>query len=279
MISKLNLLWKTVSKNLDDAPTRNTAGSLTAQMNFTSTNYHTKEELRGKVIKSRSKFLSLKYLSESSFAELSKNPSSSKRVHFINSIIILDKEDEVKEEGSVKSSATEYKNHKVTVKDEEKVESKEEVEEETKEEEEGNLEHFDTFPTMNELRLEPRRKPSNPKKNYNFVRRVRGLKVFVGNFTYECDFMVLEDTTNVIDHYLGSVVFRKPFVEATGLVYNKEEGTIVFERDKENIIFKMPHKIATFKHIDFTDISTDRIPPFVIKSDGDNCEKPTTQTF
>ncbi|GJT83498.1 hypothetical protein Tco_1057840 [Tanacetum coccineum] len=67
-----------------------------------------------------------------------------------------------------------------------------------------------------------------------------GLKVFIGNFTYECDFMVLEDTTTVIDHDLGSVVFGKPFVEATGLVYDREEGTITFEKDKEKIMFKMP---------------------------------------
>ncbi|GJV75195.1 hypothetical protein Tco_1506779 [Tanacetum coccineum] len=181
------------------------------------------------------------------------------------------------EEGSLKSGATEYRNLEMTIKDEEEIESEEEFEEgtkeETEEEEEGDPEHFNTFPTMNELRLEPRRKLSNPKKNYNFVGRVRGLKVFVGNFTYECDFMVLEDMNNVIDHYLGSVLFGKPFVEATGLVYNKEEGTVVFERDKEKIIFKIPYKMYMFKHIDFTDISTGLIPPFVIKSGGDNCEK------
>ncbi|GJT70589.1 hypothetical protein Tco_1029875 [Tanacetum coccineum] len=51
-------------------------------------------------------------------------------------------------------------------------------------------------------RLEPRRKPSNPKKICNFVGRVKGLKVFVGNFTYKCDFVVLGDTTSVIDHDL-----------------------------------------------------------------------------
>ncbi|GJZ98962.1 protein kinase-like domain, concanavalin A-like lectin/glucanase domain protein, partial [Tanacetum coccineum] len=85
-------------------------------------------------------------------------------------------------------------------------------------------------------RLEPRRKPSNPKKICNFVGRVRGLKVFIGNFTYECDFMVLEDTTSVIDHDLGSVVFGKPFVEATGLMYDMKEGIVIFEKDKEKII-------------------------------------------
>ncbi|GJT76198.1 protein kinase-like domain, concanavalin A-like lectin/glucanase domain protein [Tanacetum coccineum] len=81
--------------------------------------------------------------------------------------------------------------------------------------------------------LESRQKPSNPSKNINFVGRVRGLKVFVGNFTYECSFMILEDTTSIIDHQLGEVVFGKPFVEKTGLVYDREEGTVTFEKDNE----------------------------------------------
>ncbi|GJZ40045.1 protein kinase-like domain, concanavalin A-like lectin/glucanase domain protein [Tanacetum coccineum] len=180
------------------------------------------------------------------------------------------------------------------------VKSKEEFEEKTKEEikeeEEDSPEHFDTFPSMKELRyhewllknprplwvkakiktgnlnnvkfsymishfdkkqayldmespinvmsrlhyngimskrLGPRRKPSNPRKIYNFVGRVKGLKVLVGNFTYNCDFVVLEDTTSVIDHDLMLVVFGKSFVEATRLVYDREEVTITFEKDKE----------------------------------------------
>nr|GEX05387.1 protein kinase-like domain, concanavalin A-like lectin/glucanase domain protein [Tanacetum cinerariifolium] len=72
--------------------------------------------------------------------------------------------------------------------------------------------------------LESRQKPSNPSKNNNFVGRVRVLKVFIGNFTYECNFMILEDTTSVIDHHLGKVVFGKPFARKTSLVYDSEEG-------------------------------------------------------
>ncbi|GKA60228.1 protein kinase-like domain, concanavalin A-like lectin/glucanase domain protein [Tanacetum coccineum] len=89
-------------------------------------------------------------------------------------------------------------------------------------------------------RMGPRRKPSNPGKICNFIGRVKGLKVFVGNFTYECDFMVLEDTTRVIDHDLGLVIFGKPFVEATSLVYDREEGTITFEKDKERSCLRCP---------------------------------------
>ncbi|GKD05474.1 hypothetical protein Tco_1180448 [Tanacetum coccineum] len=130
MISKINLLWKTISEKLNDTPIRNTAGIPTAQMNFKSTNDPTKEELRGKGIKSLSK-------------------------------------------------------------------------------------------------LKPRRKPSNLGKICNFIGRVKGLKVFVGNFTYECDFVVLEDTTSVIDHDLGSVVLENPFVEATRKFLIKNEELIL----------------------------------------------------
>ncbi|GKA57314.1 protein kinase-like domain, concanavalin A-like lectin/glucanase domain protein [Tanacetum coccineum] len=106
--------------------------------------------------------------------------------------------------------------------------------------------------------LESRHKPSNPSKNNNFVGRVRGLKVFIGNFTYECNFMTLEDTTSIIDHHLGEVVFGKPFVTKTGLVCDQEEGMVTFEKDNEKITFKMPHKMEAFNHIDFVDPNLNR---------------------
>ncbi|GJY18248.1 protein kinase-like domain, concanavalin A-like lectin/glucanase domain protein [Tanacetum coccineum] len=153
-------------------------------------------------------------------------------------------------------------------------ESEEEIKEK-EEEEEDDLEYFDTFPTIEELStgLESRRKPLNPKKTYNFVKRVRGLKVFVGNFTYECDFVVLKDTTSVIDHYLGGMVLGKPFVKKSGFVYDREEGTVMFEKDNEKITFNMPHKRERFKHIDIKDLKTGNIPPFVIENDDSSHEK------
>ncbi|GJV86264.1 protein kinase-like domain, concanavalin A-like lectin/glucanase domain protein [Tanacetum coccineum] len=118
--------------------------------------------------------------------------------------------------------------------------------------------------------LESRQKLSNPSKNSNFVGRVKGLKVFVGNFTYECSFMILEDTTSTIDHHLGEVVFGKPFVEKTGLVYDQDEGTVTFEKYTEKITFKMPHKMETFNHIEFKDVHIDSIPPFVLENNNDH---------
>nr|GEX65631.1 pentatricopeptide repeat-containing protein [Tanacetum cinerariifolium] len=71
------------------------------------------------------------------------------------------------------------------------------------------------------------------------------------------------------DRHLGKVVFGKPFARNTGLVYNKEEGTVTFEKDDEKITFKMPHKMEASNRIDFKDINTDSIPPFVLESNDD----------
>ncbi|GJX98475.1 hypothetical protein Tco_0355494 [Tanacetum coccineum] len=63
-------------------------------------------------------------------------PSSPKCIHFINSIIILIKEGEAKEEGMVKPNAAECNNHKRTVEAKEEVgeKSEEELKDETEEE-------------------------------------------------------------------------------------------------------------------------------------------------
>ncbi|GKD68500.1 hypothetical protein Tco_1322590, partial [Tanacetum coccineum] len=125
--------------------------------NLDTTDHPMKEELRSKGIKSPLKLLSLKYLSRSSLTKQNRNPTSPKRIHFINSIIILNKYNEAEGEGSMKPSATECKDHEITVKAEEEVEEeseeefKEETEDKTKEEEEDDAKYFDTFPTMEEL--------------------------------------------------------------------------------------------------------------------------------
>ncbi|GJR23349.1 hypothetical protein Tco_0971876 [Tanacetum coccineum] len=276
MINKINTLWKVFSEKLDDTSTRDTAENPIAQMNFTSTDYHTKEELQSKGIKSPSKLLSLKYLSQSSIIEQNKNPSSPKRVYFINSIIILNKQNEAEEEGGVEPYKMEYINRENADGTDEEVESekevKEETEGETKEEEEDDPEHLNTFPHYERVKFNKKKAYLDLESPVNIMSRLH-YNWIMRNFTYECEFMVLEDTTSVIDHYLGSVVFEKPFMEESGLIYNKEEGTVIFERGKEKIVFKTPHKIDMFKHVDFTDRGTDSIPLFVIKNDDDNYEK------
>ncbi|GKF76854.1 protein kinase-like domain, concanavalin A-like lectin/glucanase domain protein [Tanacetum coccineum] len=110
--------------------------------------------------------------------------------------------------------------------------------------------------------LRPRQKPSNPNKTSNFVGRIRGLKIFIGSFAYECDFKILEDTTSIIDHHLREMVFGRPFIEETGLAYNKNEGAVMFKQDDKKITFKMPHTMEIFKQIKLMGLSTDFIPSF-----------------
>ncbi|GJR27510.1 hypothetical protein Tco_1103742 [Tanacetum coccineum] len=63
--------------------------------------------------------------------------------------------------------------------------------------------------------------------NWNFVGRVRSLKIFIGSFAYECDFMILEDTTSIIDHVPGEKVFWETCSLMKSPRHKKEEGTVI----------------------------------------------------
>nr|GEV55855.1 MAK10-like protein [Tanacetum cinerariifolium] len=283
-----------------------------ASENITSINHIEREELRRKRIKIPSKLFSLKYLFPASIIELNKNLSASKRVHFVNSIVILNKESKA-EERETTTDITPKHSHNITKEANEEV--KDVIDEEEreqlmrklkkyskiKEEEDENGEYFNSFPTMKELThhewllkdprppwvkvriragslnnieiscmighfferhayidlespinimfrrqynqimtygLGSRQKPLNLNTISNFVGRVRSLKIFIGSFAYECDSMILEDSTNIINRNLGELTFGRPFIDESGLVYNREEGTIIFKHDEEKITFK-----------------------------------------
>ncbi|GJZ10389.1 MAK10-like protein [Tanacetum coccineum] len=346
---------KTVSEKLNNVSTLKNARNPMAPKSIAVISHDEREELRKKGIKSSSKFLSPKYLSPASIKELNKNPSAPKRVHFVNSIVILSTDSDTEEEDDSSTNACDLnlggmvkgkEEVKEQGKEENEMETDIEVEEEIKEEEsefetneeveeiikeeedEGDGENFNSFPTMEELThhewllknprppwvkariragspnnikiscmvghffkrhayidlespinimsrrqynqimtygLRSRQKPSNPNKISNFVGRIRGLKIFIGSFAYECDFMILEDTTSIIDHHLGEMVFGRPFIEETGLVYNEKEGAVMFKQDDEKITFKMPHTMKIFKQTRLMGLSTDSIPPSAYK--------------
>ncbi|GKD56980.1 hypothetical protein Tco_1290367, partial [Tanacetum coccineum] len=81
------------------------------------------------------------------------------------------------------------------------------------------------------------------------------------SFAYECDFMILEDTSSIIDRHLGEMVFGKPFIDETGLAYDKEKGTVMFKQGNEKITFTMTYTIGVFKQAWLMGLSTDSIPP------------------
>ncbi|GJT65604.1 hypothetical protein Tco_1017084 [Tanacetum coccineum] len=98
MIGKINLLWKTVSEKLNDVSTLENTGNSMAHKSIAAISHDKREELRKKGIKSLSKLFSPKYLSPASIKELNKNPLAPKRIHFVNSIVILSKDSDTEED-------------------------------------------------------------------------------------------------------------------------------------------------------------------------------------
>jgi hypothetical protein len=81
----------------------------------------------------------------------------------------------------------------------------------------------------------------------NFVGRVKGLHVIVGNFTYVTDFVIVEDTRPVIDDCLSQVVFRKPFIEVSKMSYDPTLGIVRFKEENDEIAYQMPYKIEQYR--------------------------------
>nr|GEX67039.1 hypothetical protein [Tanacetum cinerariifolium] len=147
---------------LNDAPISESAGNSMAFEYIASISHIEREELRRKGIKSPLKLFFLKYLSPASMIELNKNPSAPKRVHFVNSIVILSKESEAEDGETTKNITPKHSHHimkqgkeevKVVMDEEEgEVVTDEEVEEILEDEEEDeDCENFNSFSIMEEL--------------------------------------------------------------------------------------------------------------------------------
>ncbi|GJS31456.1 hypothetical protein Tco_0492076 [Tanacetum coccineum] len=124
-------------------PAQDTAGHSMAHVNAISIYHFKKEAPQSKGIKSLSKLLSLKYQSQSSLGKQNRSSSSPKRVYFISTIIVIRKEDKLREACTIESDAAEDIRSDTIVEEVEEVEMEseeleEEFKEETKEEEEDD---------------------------------------------------------------------------------------------------------------------------------------------
>ncbi|GKC93323.1 hypothetical protein Tco_1158765, partial [Tanacetum coccineum] len=79
--------------------------------------------------------------------------------------------------------------------------------------------------------------------------RIRGMPIFVGNFTYMVDFLILEDISSVIDPCLSQVMLGKPFVEASNMTYDSSLRIVKFTNRVDEVAYKMPHKIDQFQSL------------------------------
>ncbi|GJZ86443.1 retrotransposon ORF1 [Tanacetum coccineum] len=80
----------------------------------------------------------------------------------------------------------------------------------------------------------------------NFIGRIKGMHVFVGNFTYVVDFMIVEDISSIIDPRLSQVVLGSPFIEISNMTHDPPEGVVRFIRGVDEVAYKMPHKIEQY---------------------------------
>ncbi|GJV79857.1 MAK10-like protein [Tanacetum coccineum] len=113
------------------------------------------------------------------------------------------------------------------------------------------VEYFDTFPARDELTYH---KKLNPRENANggisnFTRRIKGMHVFIGNFTYVVDFMIVEDISSIIDPRLSQVVLGRPFIKISNMTHDLPEGVVRFTNEDDEVSYKMPYKIEQYNSL------------------------------
>ncbi|GJW51939.1 retrotransposon ORF1, partial [Tanacetum coccineum] len=83
----------------------------------------------------------------------------------------------------------------------------------------------------------------------NFKGRIKGMHVFVGNFTYVTDFMIVEDISSIIDPRLSQVVLGKPFIEISNMTHDPLEGVVRFTKGTNEVAYKIPQKIEQYNSL------------------------------
>nr|GEU59819.1 retrotransposon Orf1 [Tanacetum cinerariifolium] len=125
-------------------------------------------------------------------------------------------------------------------------------------EEDGNavtrelgVEYIDRFLTRSKLTYHKylMKDPEGIRGISKFTRRIRGMHIFVENFTYVLDFMIVEDISSIIDPGLSQVMLGKPFVEVSNMTHDLSIGIVKFTIMDDEIAHKMPHKIEQFNSL------------------------------
>ncbi|GJW85624.1 hypothetical protein Tco_0158769 [Tanacetum coccineum] len=97
--------------------------------------------------------------------------------------------------------------------------------------------------------LEPREDLDGIRRISNFTERIKGMHIFVGNFTYVSDFMIVEDISSIIDPRLSQVVLGKLFVKISNMTHDLSLGVVKFIDGTNEIAYKIPHKIEQYNSL------------------------------
>ncbi|GJZ24292.1 hypothetical protein Tco_0561751 [Tanacetum coccineum] len=114
-------------------------------------------------------------------------------------------------------------------------------------------------------KLDPKDDPNRGVSN--FTGRIKGIHIFVGNFTYVIDFMIVEDISSIIDPRLLQVVLGKPFVEMSNMTHDPFEGVVRFINRTNEIAYKMPYKIEQYNSL--SDLEKDHTKSVYLRNEED----------
>ncbi|GKE41732.1 MAK10-like protein [Tanacetum coccineum] len=114
---------------------------------------------------------------------------------------------------------------------------------------------FPHRPTLNSFT--PKKKMAtklDPRENSNggisnFAGRVKEIHIFVGNFTYVVDFMIIEDISSIIHPRLSQVVLGRPFIEISNMTHDLPEGVVRFTNENDEVAYKIPHMIEQYNSL------------------------------
>ncbi|GJT47819.1 protein kinase-like domain, concanavalin A-like lectin/glucanase domain protein [Tanacetum coccineum] len=216
---------------------------------------------------------------QSSLGKEDRNFSSPKRVHFVNTITTIIKEDEPKGIRILEPDATGEINHSTTIEKEEAI-KKESKGSETVIKEGPKFianAYINLDSPMNVMSVSyynAIRNRGYEFRGQNFVGIGKDMHVSVGNMSHVIDFTILENIEANIDPSLFQVVFGRPFMEITKLILDREQGLITFTDGIKEVLFKTPYRDSKIN--DLTSEVHDLLSSRVILSEDDysrGCER------
>nr|GEU59643.1 retrotransposon Orf1 [Tanacetum cinerariifolium] len=80
----------------------------------------------------------------------------------------------------------------------------------------------------------------------NFIGRIKGMHVFIGNFTYIVDFIIVEEISSIINSRFSQVVLGKPYVEISNMTHDAPKGVVRFTNRIDEVAYKIPHMIEQY---------------------------------
>ncbi|GJR27903.1 hypothetical protein Tco_1104135 [Tanacetum coccineum] len=90
------------------------------------------------------------------------------------------------------------------------------------------------------------------------------MNVFVGNFTFVADFMIVEDISSIIDPRIIQVVLGKPFVDISNMTHDPPKGVVRFTNGTDEISYKMPQQYNSL-----SDLEKEHTKSFYLRNDED----------